>query len=83
MDIKLEIRNLLESEFNTHHLDINDDSDLFLNEVLDSIGTIRLFLRLEDKFDITIDQAELDIQDFVTINAIYQYVIIRLKGEIK
>lgn len=82
MDLKVEIRNMMENEFNIHKKKISDDSNLFHEEIIDSLGTIRLFLRLEEKFDIIIDQTEIDMKDFSSINAIDEYVKKHLNGGI-
>ena len=81
MNVKSKIRDLIMSEFGGNKM-IDDNTNLFEQEVLDSLGTVRLFLRLEEIFDITIEQTEIDLKDFVSIDAIVGFVLNSLERKI-
>lgn len=81
MDVKSKIRDLIVREFSGNKM-INDNTNLFEQEVLDSLGAVRLFLRLEEIFDIIIEQTEIDLKDFMSIDAIVGFVLNSLERKI-
>ena len=53
--------------------DLNPNADFF-DYGLDSIGFINIVIALENEYDIFIDQDDLDLKQFSTINNIKQYI---------
>lgn len=53
--------------------DLDPNADLF-DYGLDSIGFINIIIALENEFNIFIDQDDLDLAQFSTINNIQQYI---------
>ena len=51
-------------------MDINENTLLFEDDILDSLKSIHLMIELEKKFDITIDQTQITMNDFQTIKSI-------------
>jgi acyl carrier protein len=51
-----------------------DDESLFRNNVLDSFGAFRLIVFIENAFHMTVDDVDVDPENFQTINAICRFV---------
>ena len=41
---------------------------------MDSLATMHLFIRLEEKYGVVLDLAEVEIEDFATVRKINQYI---------
>lgn len=54
-------------------IDINDDTELILNNLIDSLSVVRLLVFLEDTFDISLDD-QLDLANFSSLNNIYAMI---------
>lgn len=54
--------------------DLADDYDLIANGVVDSLGLLRLVSWLETTYSIPVDDIEINEQDFVTVNAISEFI---------
>ena len=68
MDIKAEIRQFLARFFQNY--DLKDDEDIFALGFVNSLFAMQLVLFVERTFNITIDNEDLDIDNFRTINAL-------------
>ncbi len=51
-----------------------NDYDLIANGVVDSLGLLRLIGWLETRFEIPIDDIEIAEKDFVTVDAICEFI---------
>jgi acyl carrier protein len=60
-------------------LEVDADTDLIANGVVDSMGLLRLVAFLEDTFDFTIPPSEILPGNLGSIDAIGRYVTDRLK----
>lgn len=56
---------------------ISDDTDLLKSGILDSLSLMKLVVFVEEQFGIEVGEAELIPKNFVSINAISQYVSTR------
>ncbi len=54
--------------------DVPDDYPLIENGVLTSLQTVELVMLMEDRFDIIVEDEELDEENFGSINAIAELV---------
>jgi acyl carrier protein len=54
--------------------DLTDDYELIATGVIDSLGVLRLIGWLETRFDIPVDDIDISELDFVTVNAINQFI---------
>jgi acyl carrier protein len=50
------------------------DYDLLVNGVVDSLGLLKLIAWIETEFDVTVDDAALDPDNFRTVDAIQAFV---------
>ncbi len=72
-NVNTEIRGWLQENV-TGSRDILDDYALIENGVLTSLQTVELVMFLEDKFGITVEDEELDEENFGSIDAITNLV---------
>ncbi len=68
MDIQAEIRQFLARFFKDY--DLKDDEDIFSLGFVNSLFAMQLVLFVERTFQITIENQDLDIDNFRTINAL-------------
>jgi acyl carrier protein len=59
-------------------LKIEDDENLLLNGVLDSLALMRLIMHLEDTYDVEIPPAEITLENFASLTAMTEYLENRL-----
>ena len=71
-EIKSDIRSFLGKHFNNY--DLQDDEDIFTLGFVNSLFAIQLVLFVEQTYQITIENEDLDIDNFRTINAITRLV---------
>ncbi len=76
-EIKTKIRQFLTRHFRNY--DLQDDEDIFALGFVNSLFAMKLVLFVEKEFEITVDDQDLDIDNFRTINAITNLVM-RKKG---
>lgn len=69
---KLKIRSFLSRFFRVEV--ITDDDDFFTQGFVNSLFAMQLVMWVEKEFDISIEDQDLDIQNFNTINAIAGFV---------
>lgn len=53
---------------------IEDDEDIFLRGIVDSLFAFHLVLFVESAFSLTVEPIELDINNFCSISALTQFV---------
>lgn len=82
MNIKDELLVIIENEIgddlNMLVYDIPLDDDLFQYGI-DSLNIMKVILGIEEKYDIVFDDEELNIENFITINAICHTVEEKLR----
>ncbi|MFF5449535.1 acyl carrier protein [Streptomyces sp. NPDC012888] len=54
--------------------ELTNDYDLLTNGVVDSLGLLKLIAWIETEFDVTVDDAALDPDNFRTVDAIEAFV---------
>lgn len=57
------------------NVNISIDTDLFEEGRMDSLATMNMFIRLEQIFGVSIDLAEIEIDDFATVRKINDFVV--------
>lgn len=62
-----------------HHVDINDDDNIFTQGWVNSIFALQLVNFVEKNFSITVQNRELDINNFNTINNLFNYISRKLE----
>jgi acyl carrier protein len=68
MEIKAAIRQFLSKFFRDY--DLKDDEDIFSLGFVNSLFAMQLVLFVEQTFQITVEDEDLDIDNFRTINAL-------------
>lgn len=69
---KLKIRSFLSRFFRVEA--ITDDDDFFAQGFVNSLFAMQLVMWVEKEFDISIEDQDLDIQNFNTVNAVAGFV---------
>lgn len=54
--------------------ELSNDHDLISDSVIDSIGTLKLIAWVEDHFEITVGDTEMNPENFRSINAIDAFI---------
>ncbi|QSX05661.1 acyl carrier protein [Sedimentibacter sp. zth1] len=81
MEVKRKIRMFMKRFFRNE--EFTDDDNIFENAV-NSLFAMQLVLFIENEFDIEVDNDELDLENFSSVNAIVKYVeskVVDLKEE--
>jgi acyl carrier protein len=74
-DIKADIKEYILEEFVPDgDVDVEDDTNLLEEEVIDSLGIFTLISFIEGKFDVSIDAEEVNLDNFETLNNITKLV---------
>ncbi len=68
MDIKAELRQFLARFF--HNYNLRDDEDIFSLGFVNSLFAMQLVMFVEQQFRITIENEDLNLDNFRTINAL-------------
>ncbi|MCX8131690.1 MAG: acyl carrier protein [Clostridia bacterium] len=68
-----DIRKLID-QVNFKGIEYSNSDSLFDIGILDSLKTIQLILLIEKKMNITIDQADLKIEDFENVDLLVDYI---------
>ncbi len=68
--IEEKVVEIIQDKIMLDKMDINENTLLFEDDILDSLKSIHLMIELEKKFDITIDQTQITMNDFQTIKSI-------------
>lgn len=81
MNEKELIRNFIDKNLVTvdDGIKVNDDDDIFKLGYVNSLFALKLLNFIEKQFSITIDNSELEIENFSTINNICYLVIKKIK----
>jgi acyl carrier protein len=72
MDIRTKTRTFLAKFF--QNLDLQDDQDIFAMGFVNSLFAMQLVLFVESEFGISVEDEDLDIDNFKSINAIANLV---------
>lgn len=56
------------------HVELQDDEDIFALGFINSLFAMQLVLFVESEFDITIENEDLDLDNFRTLNAIAHFI---------
>jgi acyl carrier protein len=76
MDIAFEIKRYIVAEFlpDVQVEQLADDYDLIGSGVIDSLGLLKVINWLENYFGILVDEVEIAEHDFVSVDAIHDFV---------
>lgn len=69
------IRDIFSNELGIQMTSIQDDDNIFDMGIMDSLLTLKLILCLEETFKISIDLAEIEIEDFSSIQNINTFLM--------
>ncbi len=74
-DIKASIKDYILEEFVPDgDIDVADDTNLLEEEVVDSLGIFTLVSFIENKFNVSIDAEEVNLDNFETLQSIAKLV---------
>ncbi|NEQ96383.1 MAG: acyl carrier protein [Cyanothece sp. SIO2G6] len=76
-DIKDKIYGLLSEQFKDYQL--KDDEDIFATGFVNSMFAMQLVLFIEKEFQLTINDDELDFENFRTVNAMARLIESKVK----
>jgi len=71
-EVKEKIRQFLASYFKDY--DLQDDEDIFALGFVNSLFAMQLVMFVEQEFNITVDNEDLEIDNFRTINALAELI---------
>ncbi|MDP2853972.1 MAG: phosphopantetheine-binding protein [Smithellaceae bacterium] len=82
MDVQSTIKQYIVTEI-MHELDQNvldNEAALIEGGIIDSMNLIKLVLFIEEKYGVAITDEELDIDNFMTVNALTKFVNKKIKS---
>ncbi len=71
-DVKSTIRKFIQKV--TRKQEILDDDDIFQGGIVNSLLTVQLIMFIEKNFRISIDNSDINLENFRTINKIEEYI---------
>ncbi len=71
-DVKSTIRNFIQKI--TRKQEILDDEDIFQGGIVNSLLTIQLIMFIEKNFHINIDNKDISLENFRTLNKMEEYI---------
>ena len=74
MNITEELKTFIQSELIYGATEINNDDDLLLSGLVDSLGVVRLIAFIETTVDTPIPPEDVTIENFGTVQSIADYV---------
>lgn len=74
-NVKSSIRGFLSKI--TRNQDLGDEQDIFGGGLINSLYSIQLILFLEKEFGISIQSPDLNIENFRTVNALADFVVVK------
>lgn len=80
MSISAEITETLASEFGVDAGAIDGDTPLFSSGLLDSLNSVRLLMKLEGQFGLSMSPLDVSLDDVDSVNQI-EKTILRLKSD--
>ena len=72
MYLRSQIRDYLERV--TRYPDLRDDQNIFEGGIVNSIFAVELVVFIENQFNITVENDDLDLANFASINALATFV---------
>lgn len=57
-----------------NHSDCNDNSNIFENNSVNSLFAMQIILFIEKEFSVTVEDQDLDIKNFQSINSIVAFI---------
>ena len=80
--MKDKIRNMVENNLNIFNSDVefSDDDNIFRKGFVDSLFAVQLIAYLEQEFGIKVDNEDLDINNFHSVNKMVVFVERKQKG---
>ena len=82
MEIKSEIKNYIIEASLEDAKKIKDDTMIFDSGLLDSMGLLFLIEFLKEKFDVEVEDDELNPKNFESVNSITEFVKEKLKSKV-
>lgn len=72
MEVQGKVRDFLSQHFKNH--DLKNDEDIFALGFVNSLFAMQLVIFVEQKFAITVENEDLELDNFRTINALTNFV---------
>ncbi len=83
MEIKKEIKNYIMEASLEDAKKIKEDTMIFDSGLLDSMGLLFLIEFLKEKFDVEVEDEELNPKNFESVNSIADFVEEKLKSKVE
>ena len=74
MTIVEDLKTYMQNELINGEVTLNDDDDLLLSGLIDSLGVVRLITFIEETFDTHIPPEDITIENFGTVQSIADYI---------
>ena len=82
MEIENEIKNYIIEASLSDAKEFKDDTMIFDSGLLDSMGLLFLIEFLKEKFDVEVEDEELNPKNFESVNSITEFVKEKLKSKV-
>lgn len=80
MSYKEDIKSYIKDSIISENIEFGDTDSLYDLNILDSLGTIQLIGFMQNKFDISIQPEDIELEEFETINRINE-LLVKLKHD--
>lgn len=77
-DVRVRIREYLERT--TRHPNLRDDQNIFEDGIVNSIFAVELVIFIEEQFGVAIENEDLDLANFASIEALTNFVTRKTAG---
>ncbi len=78
---KQKIQDLICEIGRSQGMDIQEDTELLISGVLDSLDVIRIASAIEKSLNLEVPPVDITIENFESINAIYRYIVSRTESQ--
>ena len=82
MELKYKVKDYIIEASMEDAKNIQDDTQIFETGLLDSMGLLFLIEFLKEKFDVEVDDEELNPKNFESVNSIADFVERKLKAKV-
>ncbi len=78
---KQNVQDLIRKNGHSRGLDIQDDTELLISGILDSLDVIRIASTIEQSLNVEVPPIDITIENFESISTIFDYMASRLESQ--